>query len=444
MSTIAAIATPPGRGGVGIIRISGPQACPLALILTKRRYLKPRQAHFSSFYSSDNVCLDQGIVLYFQAPHSFTGEDVVELHCHGSPVVLDLLLNELTQAGAVLAKPGEFSLRAFLNDKMDLAQAEAVADLIQADSATAAKMAVRTLQGEFSQRIHDLNEQLIYLRMYVEAGLDFPEEELDILSDSKITTQLQHIYRDLVAIRRTAVQGTLLREGLTVVIAGRPNVGKSTLMNYLAQREVAIVTPIAGTTRDVMQEHIMLDNMPLRILDTAGLRETSDVVEQEGIKRAQNALSQADCVIVMHDCTDVDKNDTTINEINFSINEQIPTILVYNKVDLLGSMAKRDGNQVYVSLKTGEGLPLLKTAIKDSVGYQPQEGQFLARRRHLDVIDRVIALLEQGICRVEEHHAAELLADDLRRAHDILGEITGEWSSDDLLGKIFTNFCIGK
>ena len=444
MTTIVAIATPPGRGGVGIVRVSGPQALALALRLTKRIDLTPRQAQFSSFYVEQDECLDQGLVLYFKSPHSFTGEDVVELQCHGSPIVLDRLLKVLIAWGAELAKPGEFSLRAYLNDKMDLTQAEAVADLIQADSMTAAKMAIRSLQCEFSNRIQQLNERLIHLRLYVEAGLDFPDEEIDLLSDGSVLLQLQNIQQTLAAIRSEAAQGALMREGLTVVIAGRPNAGKSTLMNCLAQRDVAIVTPLAGTTRDVMQEHILLDDIPLRLLDTAGLRMSEDIIEQEGIKRAHKALEQADCVLIVRDCTDDEQDDQAIKEINLTINEQTPRLLVYNKTDKLGWQAKREGTVVYVSLKTGDGVPLLKQAIKESVGYQPLEGQFLARRRHLDALDRATEVLQQGLQRVQAHHSGELLAEDLRLAHLALGEITGEFSSDDLLGKIFSNFCIGK
>jgi tRNA modification GTPase len=426
------------------VRISGPQALPLALRLTKRTELVPRQAQFSSFYVEQEECLDQGLVLYFKAPHSFTGEDVVEFHCHGSPIVLDRLLNILVVWGAELAKPGEFSLRAYLNDKMDLTQAEAVADLIQADSITAAKMALRSLQGDFSKRIQELNQQLIYLRLYVEAGLDFPDEEIDLLSDGTVLLKLQTLQHTLAAIRAEAAQGTLMREGLTLVIAGRPNAGKSTLMNCLAQRDVAIVTPIAGTTRDVMQEHILLDDIPLRLLDTAGLRVSEDIIEQEGINRAYKALGQADCVIMMHDCTDNEQHDEAIKEINSTINVQTPRLLVYNKIDKLGWQAKREASAVYLSLKTGDGVPLLKQAIKDTVGYQPLEGQFLARRRHLEALDRATSLLQQGLQMVQAHHSGELLAEDLRLAHLALGEITGEFSSDDLLGKIFSSFCIGK
>lgn len=443
-TTIVAVATPPGRGGVGIVRVSGPQALSIALRIIQRQDLTPRMAQFCTFYTLNNEVLDQGLVLYFKAPHSFTGEDVIEFHGHGAPVVLDRLVKEVLRCGGVLAQAGEFSLRAFLNDKMDLAQAEAVADLIHAQSETAARMAVRTLQGAFSERIAAVNAQLIHLRLYVEAALDFPEEELDFLSDGKIAAQLSQVQQDLVAIRQQANQGALLREGLTLVIAGRPNAGKSTLINCLAQREVAIVTDVPGTTRDVMREHILLDDMPLHIIDTAGLRTSTDVVEQEGIKRAWNELNRADCVLLLMDCSVEEQYDELILEIKLAVPDQIPIILVYNKIDKIGKSASKDGKTIYLSLKNQDGLDLLKEEIKTVVGYQPLEGQFLARRRHLEALDKAMHWLDQGATLLVSHRAGELLAEDLRLAHTALGEITGEFTSDDLLGVIFSNFCIGK
>ena len=443
-TTIAAIATPPGRGGVGIVRLSGPDAVTIALRLIHRDTLTPRLAHLCTFYTLEGEALDQGIVLYFKAPHSFTGEDVVEFQGHGSPVALDLLVKELLLCGAQLAQPGEFTLRAFLNDKLDLAQAEAVADLIHAQSASAARLAVRTLQGAFSQHISELNTQIINLRLYVEAALDFPEEDVDFLSDGHIVTKLSKIQQDLANIRKQAAQGALLREGLTVVIAGRPNAGKSTLMNCLAQRDTAIVTDVPGTTRDVLREHILLDDIPIHLLDTAGLRSSDDVVEQEGIKRAWTELSRADCVILLMDCSVKEQYEELILEIKLALPDQVPIILVYNKVDKIGKSASKEGTAVYVSLKNQEGLTLLKDEIKAVVGYQPQEGQFLARRRHLEALDQAMHWLHQGAELLISQQAGELLAEDLRLAHAALGEITGEFTADDLLGVIFSNFCIGK
>lgn len=443
-TTIAAIATPPGRGGVGIVRVSGPDALRIALRLIHKDTLPPRIAQVCTFYALSGDALDHGIVFYFKAPHSFTGEDIVEFHGHGSPVALDLLVKELLRCGAQLAQAGEFSLRAFLNDKLDLAQAEAVADLIHAQSESAARMAVRTLQGVFSQHISDLNQQIIYLRLYVEAALDFPEEEVDFLSDGHIASKLHKVQADLQHIRKQAAQGALLREGLTVVIAGRPNAGKSTLMNCLAQRDTAIVTDVPGTTRDVLREHILLDDIPIHLLDTAGLRTSTDIVEQEGIKRAWAELSRADCVILLMDCSVKEQYDELILEINSTLPDQIPIILVYNKVDKIGKSASKEGTALYVSLKNQEGLALLKDEIKAVVGYQPQEGQFLARRRHLEALDQAMHWLNQGAELLISQHAGELLAEDLRLAHAALGEITGEFTADDLLGVIFSNFCIGK
>ncbi|MGV3740164.1 MAG: tRNA uridine-5-carboxymethylaminomethyl(34) synthesis GTPase MnmE [Gammaproteobacteria bacterium] len=443
-TTIVAIATPPGRGGVGMVRLSGPNALAIALRLIRRESLTPRTTHVCNFYTLTDEILDQGIVVYFKGPHSFTGEDVVEFQGHGSPVVLDLLVKELLLCGAQLAQAGEFSLRAFLNDKLDLAQAEAVADLIHAQSAAAARMAVRTLQGVFSDQIGSLNAQIINLRLYVEAALDFPEEEVDFLSDGKIAAKLSAIQEHLANIRKQAAQGAMLREGLTLVIAGRPNAGKSTLMNCLARRDAAIVTDVPGTTRDVIREHILLDDIPIHLLDTAGLRMSTDIVEQEGIKRAWAELSRADCVILVMDCTDKDQYDELILEIKFALPGQIPIILVYNKIDKIGKPATKDDTGLYVSLKNQEGLDLLTDEIKAVVGYQPQEGQFLARRRHLEALDQAMHWLNQGAELLISQRAGELLAEDLRLAHRALGEITGEFTADDLLGVIFSNFCIGK
>ncbi|HAU1152021.1 TPA: tRNA uridine-5-carboxymethylaminomethyl(34) synthesis GTPase MnmE [Legionella pneumophila] len=444
IDTIVAIATPPGRGGVGIVRISGPNAYAIALRLNGNKALQPRFATFCSFYKASNEVLDQGLILYFKGPHSFTGEDVVEIQAHGSPVVLDLLVKESIAAGARLARPGEFSERAFLNDKIDLIQAEAIADLIQASSDTAARMALKSLQGDFSKKINQLNEELIYLRMYVEAAIDFPEEEIDFLNDGNVSRLLQRIIERLEEIRSQANQGVLLREGLSLVIAGRPNAGKSTLINNLAGRDVAIVTEIAGTTRDVMREHILLDDIPLHIIDTAGLRDSDDLVEKEGIKRAWQELKRADCVLLVVDINNPDQQNSLLNELKLTLPNKVPIITVYNKIDTTKFSAKCDEQTVYLSAKTGEGMSELKKVIKQVVGYQPAEGQFLARRRHLQALDDAKTLLLNGQTQLTNHKAGELLAEDLRLAHQMLCEITGEFTSDDLLGKIFSSFCIGK
>jgi tRNA modification GTPase len=392
----------------------------------------------------DNELVDQGLMLYFKAPNSFTGEDVIEIQAHGSPVVLDILIKESVVLGARLARPGEFSERAFLNDKIDLTQAEAIADLIQASSQTAARMAFRTLQGDFSKKINQLNEELIYLRLYVEAAIDFPEEEIDFLNDGKVARLLQSILDNLEIVRSEANQGVILREGLSLVIAGRPNAGKSTLINCLAGKDVAIVTEVAGTTRDVMREHILLDEIPVHIIDTAGLRDSDDLVEKEGIKRAWQELKQADCVLLVVDVNHPEEYQLVSDELRSALPKEIPIISVFNKIDTLGHSPHVNELTVYLSAKSGEGIDGLKKIIKQVVGYQPQEGHFLARRRHLNALDEAKKLLLIGQIQLGEHRAGELLAEDLRLAHQVLCEITGEFTSDDLLGKIFSSFCIGK
>lgn len=442
--TIVAIATPPGRGGVGIVRLSGPLAYSIAQELNGHKTLTPRQASYCSFVNRQKQIIDQGLVLYFKAPSSFTGEDIIEFQGHGAPFVLDNLLSECVALGARLARPGEFSERAFLNDKIDLTQAEAIADLIHASSQTAARMALRSLQGDFSKKINELNESLIHLRLFVEAAIDFPEEEIDFLSDGKVAGMLEEILERLSSIRKSASQGAIMREGLSVVIAGRPNAGKSTLINRLAGRDVAIVTEIAGTTRDVMREHILLDDIPLHLVDTAGLRESDDLVEQEGIKRAWQEVSRADCLLILTDLSGSDQSEELNETIRKTLPEAVPIIHVFNKIDSLRLEPKIEEHSVYISAKTGEGLELLKEKIKKLVGYQPAEGQFLARRRHLQALDQAKELLEAGQRQLIEQRAGELLAEDLRLAHQALCEITGEFTSDDLLGRIFSSFCIGK
>lgn len=450
--TIAAIATAQGRGGVGIVRLSGPLAGKAARAITGRE-LKPRYAHYGPFEDGQGQVLDEGIALYFPGPNSFTGEDVLELQGHGGPVVLDMLLQRCLQLGCRLARPGEFSERAFLNDKLDLAQAEAIADLIEASSAQAARNALRSLQGAFSQRVDKLTELLIGLRMYVEAAIDFPEEEIDFLADGVVLGKLDNVRDMLSTVQHEAGQGALLRDGMNVVIAGRPNAGKSSLLNALAGREAAIVTDIAGTTRDVLREHIHIDGMPLHVVDTAGLRDTEDQVEMIGVQRALKAIGEADRILLVVDATAPEATDPFALWPEFLEQRPDPAkvTLIRNKADLSGDVVgletSRDGH-VTISLSAkaaGEGLDLLREHLKACMGYQQtSESSFSARRRHLDALDRASSYLEHGRAQLTLAGAGELLAEDLRLAQQALGEITGAFSSDDLLGRIFSSFCIGK
>ncbi|MFZ3183453.1 MAG: tRNA uridine-5-carboxymethylaminomethyl(34) synthesis GTPase MnmE [Pseudomonas sp.] len=449
--TIAAVATAQGRGGVGIVRVSGPLAQSIAVAVSGRE-LKPRYAHYGPFNDADGQVLDQGLALYFPGPHSFTGEDVLELQGHGGPVVLDLLLRRCVQLGARLARPGEFSERAFLNDKLDLAQAEAIADLIEASSEQAARNALRSLQGEFSKRVHGLTERLINLRIYVEAAIDFPEEEIDFLADGHVLKLLDAVRTDLAGVIKQAGQGALLREGMTVVIAGRPNAGKSSLLNALAGREAAIVTSIAGTTRDVLREHIHIDGMPLHVVDTAGLRDTDDQVEKIGVERALKAIHEADRVLLVVDATAPEALDPFALWPEFLQQRPDPAklTLIRNKADLsheaVAMQVCNDGHvTISLSAKSTEGLDLLREHLKTCMGYeQTLEGSFSARRRHLDALKQASTALEHGHAQLTLAGAGELLAEDLRQAQQVLGEITGAFSSDDLLGRIFSSFCIGK
>ncbi|ALO43858.1 tRNA uridine-5-carboxymethylaminomethyl(34) synthesis GTPase MnmE [Pseudoalteromonas phenolica] len=449
--TIVAQATAPGRGGVGIIRVSGSLSTHVAeKILGKCP--KPRYAEYLSFNSLAGTQLDQGIALFFNNPHSFTGEDVLELQGHGGPVVIDMLLKEICQIeGVRLAQPGEFSERAFLNDKMDLTQAEAIADLINATSEQAAKSALHSLQGDFSKHIHTLVEKVIHLRMYVEAAIDFPDEEIDFLSDGKVAGDLAAIITQLDEVRQQAKQGSIMREGMRVVIAGRPNAGKSSLLNALAGREAAIVTDIAGTTRDVLREHIHIDGMPLHIIDTAGLRESPDKVEQIGIERAWDEIRQADHVLFMVDGTDTTETDPM--QIWPEFMQQLPdgmkVTVIRNKIDLSNEAVNLDKAGQYpllrLSAKSTEGVDLLREHLKECIGFTgATEGGFMARRRHLDALERAAEHLDIGQTQLEMHVAGEILAEELRLTQQHLNEITGEFSSDDLLGKIFSSFCIGK
>ena len=445
-ATIAAIATPPGRGGVGIVRVSGPGCGAIAQALIGN-LPPPRAARLRRFRDAAGQVIDQGIVLFFPAPQSFTGEDVLELHGHGGPVVMDLLLVRVLELGARLARPGEFSERAFLNDKLDLAQAEAVADLIASGTAAAARAAIRSLQGEFSARVLELVEALIELRLYVEAAIDFPDEDIELLDAGHIAERLAGLDQRLSSLRAAATQGRLLRDGMTVVIAGRPNAGKSSLLNQLAGREAAIVTAVPGTTRDVLREAISIDGMPLHVIDTAGLRESTDIVELEGIRRAWNEIQSADRILLLVD----DRQGIAAED--RKLREQLPAgtsvTVILNKIDLTGGKAGPRtgewGEEILLSAKTGEGVEALRQHLKACIGYQgAAEGGFMARRRHLDAIGRAADSLERARYQLEVARAAELVAEELRLAQTALGEITGEFTSEDLLGRIFASFCIGK
>ncbi len=443
--TIAAIATPSGRGGVGIIRLSGPLVEEIALAVTAA-LPPPRYACFCDFMDADAEVIDQGIALYFRAPHSFTGEDVLELQGHGGPVVMDMLLERCLKLGARLARPGEFSERAYLNDKMDLAQAEAIADLIDSETATAARLATRSLQGHFSRKIHELVDALIRLRMYVEAAIDFPEEEIDFLSDGKVSADLLDVIDKIREVRAKASSGRLLRDGISLVIAGEPNAGKSSLLNALAGTDTAIVTEVPGTTRDVLRERIQIGGVPVHLVDTAGLRETSDQVEREGVRRAREELHQADQLLWVYDAG-ADPDNKGMQQADLPAG--IPVTLICNKVDKLGEAPQKTSRDGMVEISqcasSGEGLELLQEHLLQSMGFQGAENtEFIARRRHLDAIDRALVSLHKGREALEQHQAGELLAEDLRQAQLALSEITGEFSADDLLGEIFSSFCIGK
>jgi len=450
--TIAAIATAPGQAGVGIVRVSGPRA---AIIAEQMLGFipRPRYAHYGPFKDSNGGLIDEGLGLYFPNPHSFTGEDVFELQGHGGTIILDMLLREVCSLGARLARPGEFSERAFLNDKLDLAQAEAIADLIESSSEQAARCAVRSMQGVFSRRIEALVEAVTHLRIYVEAAIDFPEEEIDFLADGKVAEDLAVLLEQVTTILAEAQQGTIMRDGMKVVIAGRPNAGKSSLLNALAGREAAIVTAIEGTTRDVLREHIHIDGMPLHIIDTAGLRDSSDEVEQIGISRAWEEIRQADRILLMVDATTTDKTEP--HEIWPDFIDQLPAnapvTVIRNKVDLSGEAVgiraepEQSAPVIRLAAKGSEGLEVLRDHLKQCMGFvTTTEGGFLARRRHLDALERARDSLLQGQGQLEGFGAGELLAEDLRAAQDSLGEITGQLTPDELLGKIFSSFCIGK
>ena len=447
-TTIAAIATPPGRGGVGVIRLSGPQAYAIAEQLTQKALPKARMAGFRQFLDLQGEVLDEGLVICFPNPNSFTGEDVVELQGHGGPVIQNALLARCLELGAMAAKAGEFSMRAFENGKLDLVQAEAIADLIDATSQAAARSAVRSLQGAFSHKVNTVLEKLIHLRLHVEAAIDFPEEEIDFLADGKILALLQEVQQSVAAVQQSARQGQLLREGLQVVIAGKPNAGKSSLLNALAGIERAIVTDIAGTTRDVLHEKISLNGLPITLTDTAGLRETGDVVEKEGIRRAIKEIEQADLLLLVYDLSQGEDPLQLAREYFEHHLEPKRLMLIGNKCDLTGAPVQIGDFQgfrhITVSAKQETGVQSLIEAITAHAGFQPEEDTFIARTRHLDAMKRTQHYLAEAHEQLVVFHAGELVAESLRLAQNALGEITGEFSADDLLGKIFGSFCIGK
>lgn len=443
--TIAAIASAPGRGAVGVIRVSGPDVPHIAQEILGFLPM-PRLARVANFRDSSGESLDRGLALYFPAPASYTGEHVLELQGHGGALIVDLLLQRLLDMGCRMARPGEFSERAFLNGKIDIAQAEAIADLIDAGTTAAARAAVRSMQGEFSARINALQVQITELRTLVEAAIDFPDEELEFLPGSVLGGRMANILTGFESITAAARQGALLREGLNVVIAGKPNAGKSSLLNNLVGDEIAIVTDQPGTTRDVLRQHVHLDGLPLNLIDTAGLRATVDVVEAEGVRRALNELDRADRVLYILDAAAPPLDwRAELQELP----PGVPVTLVFNKIDLSGATPRVDESldppQVFLSAKTGEGVALLREHLKTRAGYLSGEsGALSARRRHLDALRRAKACVEQAARTWAETHAFELFAEELRRAQLALGEITGEFSSDDLLGEIFSSFCIGK
>ncbi|MBK1722069.1 tRNA uridine-5-carboxymethylaminomethyl(34) synthesis GTPase MnmE [Thiocystis violacea] len=441
--TIAAVATPPGIGGVGIVRVSGPRVVEIAQGILGRAP-QPRYASLGVFLEANGDFIDQGIALFFPGPKSFTGEDVLELQGHGGPVVMDLLLRRCLELGARLARPGEFSERAFLNGKVDLAQAEAIADLIESSTTLAVRLAGRSLQGAFSRRIHALIEHLIQLRMYVEATLDFPDEDIDLLTESSVRADLVELVASTRQILSEAHRGQVIREGLAVVIAGSPNVGKSSLLNALSGADTAIVTDIPGTTRDLLKVDVQVDGLPIRIVDTAGMRESDDPVEREGVRRARDAVVQADVVLWVYDAR-IGPDATTAG----SLPTDIPVTRVRNKIDILGEPARMtevaDGPEIALSVRTGEGLGLLREHLKARAGLAAdQEGAFIARRRHVDALTRGLGHLERALGNLDDRAGAELVAEELHLAQHVFGEITGQFTSDDLLGRIFASFCLGK
>ena len=451
-TTIAAIATPMGQGGVGVIRISGPLAPIIAKQVTDKE-LTPRHATFATFKSNNHQSLDEGIALLFKGPHSFTGEDVVELQGHGGMAVQQQVLDAVIQAGAVIARPGEFSERAFLNGKMDLIQAEAVADLIAAGSQQAAQAALRSLQGDFSDRITDLCASLTKVRVLLESSLDFSDEEIPLIQSTEVQQLLSNLESNVRETLQIAQQGARLRTGLSVAILGQPNAGKSSLLNALAMKDRAIVTNIAGTTRDALEESILIDGMPLNIIDTAGVRETDDVIEQEGVKRAWQQAQQADLVIWVIDATVEPISPAALQQqsdaLKQRLNQQVPILLVLNKIDLCPEIKITQQYEklsaVALSAKTHTGLSQLKATLLNHAGMHDHTASlFSARTRHVQALQDALEKICNGVLIHEENQGYELIAEELKLAHHRLGEITGEFTTEDLLGEIFSTFCIGK
>ena len=439
METIVAAATPPGTGGVGIVRISGDDVERIARAMLGS-LPEPRTATYRSFRNAAGERVDVGLALYFPAPTSFTGESVLELHGHGGPVVISLLVDAVVGLGARPAEPGEFSKRAFINDKLDLVQAEAIADLIGSGTAQAARAALRSLSGAFSRAVDGLAEQLVRLRMHVEAAIDFPEEEIDFLSDKALLRRIKDCADAFAALQAEAKQGRVLRDGFQVVIVGKPNAGKSSLLNLLSGQEAAIVTEVAGTTRDVIREQIDVDGLAVELVDTAGLRNDPDRIEAEGMRRAREALKSADAALWIQDVTDREQDEPREN-----LPDGIPVTVVHNKIDLSGDAPGVVDGEVYLSAETGKGIGALRQRIRELAGYENQgEGAFTARRRHIRALQRAAAHFDAGRRALEETKAGELLAEELRLSQQALGEITGALTADDLLGKIFSEFCIGK
>lgn len=446
--TIVAIATAAGRGGVGVVRLSGLDVLPFINSLIGKPLL-PRRATYSVFSDAEGEAIDEGVALYFPGPSSFTGESILELQGHGGMVVLDRLVRRCVELGARVARPGEFSERAFFNDKMDLAQAEAIADLIDASSVEAARSAVRSMQGEFSQLINELVETMIQVRIFVEAAIDFPEEEIDFLQDKMLAVNLDQLSNDLTEVLAQAQQGAILRDGLTVVLAGKPNAGKSSLLNALAGIDAAIVTAVPGTTRDVLRERITLGGLPLNIIDTAGLRDSDNEIEQEGVRRAWKEIANADQVLFVADATDT--SNPKLEELwpeyfqrNLGSTQSVTLLL--NKIDLSGHQpGEIDEATLAISVKDKSGFDALASHLQTKAGYLGHgEGLFSARRRHLIALTNALTFVQNGIDQLKGAGAGELLAEDLRQAQNELSEITGQFTSDDLLGRIFSSFCIGK
>jgi len=440
--TIAAISTASGKGAIGIVKISGARSFEIGTAITGHQ-LAPRQARYTPFYSTDGDTIDHGVAIYFKGPDSYTGEDVLELQSHGNHVLLDQLLEAANSAGARPARPGEFTERAFLNDKLDLAQAEAVSDVITASTAEAASAAVRSLQGEFSAQIAVILEQLLNCRVYIESALDFAEEEIDFLKDNELAERFAALDNSVAQLLSRSQEGALLRDGITIVIAGLPNVGKSSLLNRLTGQDTAIVTEIAGTTRDVLKEKISIDGLPLHIIDTAGLRHSDDPIEQEGVRRAHDQINQADRVLFV-----VQAGESPDDSLLAALPKQLPVTTVFNKADLIKDAASHvdpNENNILVSAKTGVGIDLLRQHLKQCAGFEKTaEGALMARRRHIDALVSAQQFIKAAHHNLLNEGAGELAAEELRQAQDQINLITGEFTSDDLLGEIFSRFCIGK